>query len=256
MEICNHAEFLGLERREQILAMYFTHDGGDTAKWRLKGHAQKMFWNFVKSWSLFVSNPSDIGFDGSRYVLPKLNLIERLISTPQTSERLFNDISISATDFNSELRKTFAHRMNEVVSILEGSDEQFEQSIIWCKQNEESRWLKNNIPYAIEITGSEAPESKEEKLLAFASGEIKRLVTKTRIAGYGMNFQNCHNQIHASFDFSFESLYQSIRRSYRFGQQHPVNIWMVVTDTMQNVIKSIKDKQEQFENMKYHLTNN
>lgn len=253
MEICNHAEFLGHGRREEILAMYFTHDGGETAKWRLKGHAQKMFWNFVKSWSLFISNPSDIGFDGSKYVLPKLNLIDRMIQAPVIDGRLFNDININATNFNQELRNTLELRLSEASEIANKSKESF---IIWCKQNVESKWLLDNIDGAIEVKGDEKAEAKEEKLLAFSRGEFKKLVTKTKIAGYGMNFQNCHNQIHASLDFSFESLYQSIRRSYRFGQKHPVNIWLITTDSMRNVIQAIKEKQEQYEKMKYHLTLN
>jgi len=253
MEICNHAEFLNHGTRTEILATYFTHDGGETSKWRLKGHAQKLFWDFVKSWSLFISNPSDIGFDGSRYILPKLNLIERTISAPVKTGRLFNDAHISATNFNIELRNTLGLRLSEAADIANSSDESY---IIWCKQNVEADWLLSNIDGAIEVRGNERPESKEEKLLAFARGDFKKLITKTKIAGYGMNFQNCHNQVHASLDFSFESLYQSIRRSYRFGQTHPVNIWLITTDTMQNVIQAIKEKQEQFEKMKYHLTLN
>jgi hypothetical protein len=253
MEICNHAEFLGHGRREEILAMYFTHDGGETAKWRLKGHAQKTFWNFVKSWSMFISNPSDVGFDGSKYILPKLNLIERTISAPVAEGRLFNDINVSATNFNQELRNTMELRLKEAAEIANNSKESF---LIWCKQNVESDWLIENVDGAIDVRGSEAPEAKEEKLLDFANGKIKKLITKTKIAGYGMNFQKCHNQIHASLDFSFESLYQSIRRSYRFGQKHPVNIWLITTDSMANVIQAIKEKQEQYEKMKYHLTLN
>lgn len=253
MEICNHAEFLGHGRREEILAMYFTHDGGETAKWRLKGHAQKTFWNFVKSWSLFISNPSDVGFDGSKFILPKLNLIERTINAPVAEGRLFNDINVSATNFNQELRNTMDLRLKEAADIANNSKESF---LIWCKQNVESDWLLENIDGAVEVRGSESAESKEEKLLAFANGEFKKLVTKTKIAGYGMNFQKCHNQIHASLDFSFESLYQSIRRSYRFGQKYPVNIWLITTDSMANVIQAIKEKQEQYEKMKYHLTLN
>lgn len=253
MEICNHAEFLNHGRREEILAMYFTHDGGETSKWRLKGHAQKTFWNFVRSWSLFISNPSDIGFDGTMYNLPKLNLIERLVNSPVLGPRLFNDVAVSATNFNQELRNTQKLRIKEASEIANASDESF---LIWCKQNPESEALTNEIVGAVEVRGSEQPEAKEEKLLAFASGEIKKLVTKTKIAGFGMNFQNCHNQIHAALDFSFEGLYQSIRRSYRFGQKYPVNVWLITTDTMQNVIQAIKEKQEQFEKMKYHLTLN
>ena len=253
MEICNHAEFLGHGRREEILAMYFTHDGGETAKWRLKGHAKKMFWNFVKSWSLMVSNPSDIQFDGSKFILPKLNLIERFIKTPIKQGKLFNDVSISATDFNQELRETMHQRLNEVNDIVTSSNENF---IIWVKQNKEADWIIKHIPGAIEVRGDESPESKEKKLIGFANNEFRILVTKTKIAMFGLNYQNCHNQVFASLDFSFESLYQAIRRSYRFGQKHEVNAFLITTDTMKNVIHAIQKKQEQFSAMKTYLTQN
>lgn len=253
MELCNHAEFLNHGRRAEILATYFTHDGGDTSKWRLKGHAQKPFWNFVKSWSLFISNPSDLGFDGSMYFLPKLNIIERPIMAPVKNGVLFNDGHVSATDFNQELRNTMELRMAEVYNIAMNSDD---QCLIWVKQDKEADMLLEMIPGLVDVRGSEKPEAKEEKLLAFASGEIKRLVTKKKIACYGMNFQNCHKQIDASPDFSFEMTYQAARRSWRFGQKHDVNFYVIKTDTMANVIKAIQDKERQFLQMKYHLTNN
>lgn len=252
MEICNHAEFLNQGRREEILAMYFTHDGGETAKWRLKGHAVKRFWNFVRSWSIMCSNPADLGFDGTAFMLPKLNLIERVINSPVRQGKLFNDVSVNATNFNAELRITLVSRMDEVVTIVNESKENF---IIWVKQNVESEYLMSRID-AKEVRGSQSTELKEERLLGFAHDDYRVLVTKTKIACYGLNYQNCHNQIFASLDFSFEQLYQAIRRSYRFGQKHPVNIWLITTDTMRNVIQAIKEKQEQFENMKYHLTLN
>lgn len=253
MELTNHAEFLAHGRREEILAMYFTHDGGETAKWRLKGHAVKTFWNFVKSWSLFISNPSDIGFDGSKYILPKLNIIERPIITPSRDHSLFNEANVSATDYNQELRNTMQLRMDEVANIVSNSDD---QCLIWTKQNVEGDRLKEMIPGLVEVRGNEAPEAKEEKLLAFAHGEIHKLVTKKRIACYGMNFQKCHKQIDAAPDFSFEMTYQAARRSYRFGQEHDVNFYVLAVDTMSNVLKSLVEKQKQFEKMKYHLTLN
>lgn len=250
MEICNHAEFLGHGRREEILAMYFTHDGGETAKWRLKGHARKMFWDFVKTWAVMVSNPSDLGFDGAKFILPKLNLIERFIKTPVKQGKLFNDVSISATNFNQELRETMEQRLSEVRDIVNASKDNF---IIWVKQNKEADWLMENIPGAVEVRGDELPEAKERKLIGFAHDEFRVMVTKTKIAQFGMNYQNCHNQVFASLDFSFESLYQAIRRSYRFGQKHEVNIYLITTDTMKNVIHAIQKKQEQFQNMKNYL---
>lgn len=253
MEICNHAEFLGLGRREEILAMYFTHDGGETAKWRLKGHAQRTFWNFVKSWAVMCSNPSDLGFDGSAFILPKLNLIERFIEVPVKQGKLFNDVSVSATNFNQELRITLIPRMEEVINIVNSSDEKF---IIWVKQNKESDYLIDKINDVREVRGDQDIEVKEKNLLGFGHGDYKVLLTKTKIACYGLNYQNCHNQVFAALDFSFEQLYQAIRRSYRFGQKHPVNIWLITTDTMTNVIQAIKEKEQQYQNMKLNLTLN
>lgn len=253
MEICNHAEFLNQGRREEILAMYFTHDGGETAKWRLKGHAQKRFWDYVRGWSIMCSNPSDLGFDGSQFILPKLNLIERIIPVPVPEGRLFNDVSVNATNFNAELRITLINRMEDVAGIVNDSKENF---IIWVKQNAEAEYLMGKLDDAREVRGSQSINEKETNLIGFANDDFRILVTKTKIACFGLNYQNCHNQIFASLDFSFEQLYQAIRRSYRFGQKHQVNIWLITTDTMKNVIQAIKEKQEQFENMKYHLTLN
>lgn len=253
MEMTNHAEFLNQGKSFEILAMYFTHDGGDTGQWRLKGHARKRFWNWVKTWSVFMSNPSDLGFDGSRFILPKLNLMDHQIKVPVTDMQLFQNVSISATNFNSELRKTMEARMDKVLEIVNSSKDSF---IIWIKQNVEGDYLMDRLTDAVEVRGSEDPEIKEKKLLGFARGEFKVLVTKTKIAQFGLNFQNCHNQIFASLDFSFESLYQAIRRSYRFGQKHEVNIHLITTDTMQNVIASIRQKQEQFDMMKTFLIPN
>jgi hypothetical protein len=253
MEITNHAEFLNQGRSHEILAMYFTHDGGDTGQWRLKGHARKRFWTWVKTWSVFMSNPSDLGFDGSAYVLPKLNLLPHEIKVPVDSLQLFNNVSISATDFNQELRKTLVARMDQVIEIVNSSPENF---IIWVKQNIEADYLMERLTGAVEVRGSEDPEIKEKKLLGFARNEFRVLITKTKIAQFGLNYQNCHNQVFAALDFSFESLYQAIRRSYRFGQKNQVNIHLITTDTMQNVIGSIRQKQNQFEVMKSHLTEN
>lgn len=253
MELGNHAEFLNVMSRNEMLAMYFVHDGGDTSKWRVKGHCRQLFYDWCAQWSVMFSRPSDIGFpDDERYTLPPLQLIEKQIITEKRDNGLlFNDTNISATDFNAELRNTRQQRLDEVVAIVNGSDENF---IIWIRQNEEGDYLRNLIPDAIEVKGSDSPEWKEEKLLGFANGDFRVLITKTKIAQFGLNYQNCRNQVFASLDFSFEGLYQAIRRSWRFGQTQPVNIYLITTDTMQNVIQSIESKQRQFEEMQAAMT--
>lgn len=247
MELGNHAEFLNVMSRNEMLSMYFIHDGGDTAKWRLKGHAESVFWAFVASWSVMLAKPSDIGFSAEGYDLPDLNFIEKRIETERRDNgMLFNSIAISATDFNQELRLTKIPRLDQAAEIVNASDEPF---IVWIKQNEEADHIKNLIPDAVEVRGNESPEAKEKKLLGFANGDFRVLITKTKIAQFGLNYQHCHNQVFASLDFSFEGLYQAIRRSYRFGQTKDVNIYLITTDTMQNVVESIDRKERQFKRM-------
>lgn len=251
MELGNHAEFLGVMLRTEMLAMYFFHDGGNTSEWHLKGHAVDDFWQFVASWSVMLSKPSDLGFSAEGYDLPELRFIEKKIITEKRDNgQLFNEVAVSATNFNQELRITKHERLSHVAEIVNGSDESF---IIWVKQNEEADLVRQLVPDAVEVRGNESPEAKEKKLLGFGRGEFRVLLTKAKIAQFGLNYQNCHNQIFASLDFSFEGLYQAIRRSYRFGQTKPVNIHLITTDTMQNVIDAIERKEKQFKNMQAQM---
>jgi len=253
MELGNHSEFLDVMSRNEMLAMYFVHDGGETSKWRLKGHATKLFYQFIGTWAIMLNKPQDIGFEMNGYSLPSLNIIEEQIKTPKRNNgSLFNDAIISATNFNAELRATKELRLQKVVEIVNSRpDENF---IIWIKQNEEGDFLRKMIPDAIEVKGSDDNEWKEKNLLGFADNKFRILISKTKIASFGMNYQNCRNQIFASLDFSFEGLYQAIRRSYRFGQKNEVNIYLITTDTMANVKQSIDTKQKQFEIMQEEMS--
>lgn len=246
MELGNHSEFLGYMNRNEMLATYFVHDGGETAKWRLKGHAEETFWRYVNTWSLMFSKPSDIGFDDEGYILPPLNFVERQVITSTKEGKLFNDTAISATDFHKEVRLTRLDRIDHVLDIVNKSDENF---IIWVEHSEEAAMLKKLIPGAVEVKGSDKEDYKKEKLLGFAKNEFRVLITKLKIASMGMNYQNCHNQIFTSPDHSFEKIYQGIRRSLRFGQLHAVNAYLITTDTMQNVIHSFNRKQAQHQLM-------
>lgn len=246
-ELCNHAEFLDVMTRNEMLAMYFIHDGGKTSDWRIKGHAEESFWDFVSTWAIMLNKPSDAGFSNDGYDLPPLNLRETVIETPKRDNwKLFNDSAVNATDFHKELRETTDLRLNKVAEIVNASDEQF---IVWIGQDAEGVYLRKLIPDAVEVKGSDNRDYKKDKLLGFANGDFRVLITKLKIAQFGLNYQNCHNQIFASLDFSFEATYQGIRRSYRFGQEHAVDVWLIVTDTMQNVKESFERKQKQFENM-------
>jgi len=252
MELCNHAEFLNVMGRNEMLAMYFVHDGGSTSSWRLKGHAEQPFWDFVSTWAVMLCDPSDIGFDGSNYILPKLNIIERIVETKKRDNgMLFNDVAVSATSYHAELRNTIEERLDEVVEIANGSNKTF---LIWIGHDEEGKYLRDRIPGAVEVKGSDTKSFKKDKLMGFGKGEFRVLITKLKIAQFGLNYQNCSNQIFAALDFSFESTYQGIRRSYRFGQKEDVNIFLVSTDTMQNVKKIFNDKQSQFKKMQVAMS--
>jgi len=252
MEIGNYSEFLDVMPRNEMLAMYFVHDGGETSKWRLKKHAEKKFWEWVSTWAVMFQHPKDIGFEQDGYDLPPCNIIERKIITEKRDNgKLFNDTAVSATTFNAELRLTRTERLNIAAEIANSTDEQY---IIWIKQNEEGEYLRKVIPDAIEVQGSDSNETKVGNLLAFAAGKIRVLITKEKIASMGWNFQSCHNQIFASLDFSFEKVYQAIRRSLRFGQKFAVNVWLITTDTMSNIIQTYNRKEKQFLIMQKEMT--
>ena len=247
LELGNHSEFLDVLSRNEMSATYFIHDGGSTQKWRLKGHAEKSFYKWVGTWSSVIRKPSDLGYEDSDHELPPLHFHSREIETEQRDHgMLFNEVAVSATNFNAELRLTKVPRMETAAEIVNASDEPF---IVWVRQNEEAKFILNLIPDAVEVHGSQSPEEKESAFLAFKGGKFRVLVTKTKIAQFGLNFQHCPNQIFASLDFSFEGLYQAIRRSYRFGQNKEVNIYIISTDTMENVTQSINRKQKQFNEM-------
>ena len=249
-EIGNHSQFLNVLDAQDMRAKWFVRDEGMN-NYRLKGHAKKDFYGWISSWAIMLTKPSDIGFEMDGYDLPQLNYIEKQIQTQDRDNgMLFNEASVSATDFNKELKLTLIPRLEEVAEIVNNSNESF---IIWINQNEEEKQILKLIPDAIAVNGSEKPEAKSKKLLGFANDEFRVLVTKKKIAQFGLNYQNCHNQIFAALDFSFEGLYQAIRRSYRFGQKDNVNIYLITTDTMENVVKSINKKQKQFLEMQSEM---
>lgn len=252
-ELCNHAEFLDVMGRSEMLAMYFVHDGGSTSDWRLKGHAKQSFWDFVSTWAVMLNRPADIGFEDKGYDLPPLNVVQEIVETPKRDNgMLFNATSVNATQYHQELRDTYRLRLDRAAEMVRARpDESF---IIWIGHDEEGKYLRSLLPEAVEVKGSDNKQYKKDTLLGFGRGEFRVLVTKLKIAQFGLNYQNCHNQIYASLDFSFEATYQGIRRSYRFGQKEAVNIYLITTDTMQNVKDSFDAKQKAFVEMQAAMT--
>lgn len=252
MELGNHSEFLGQMAYKNMLSMYFINDMDTVQKWRLKGHAENEFWKWISTWACCITKPSDLGFKDDNYCLPKLNLINhKLESDKLNNGLLFNHLSVSSTNHNAELKRTFDIRMTKTLLLAQKTKDPV---IIWVKHNEESGYLSKLIPDSQEVTGSMKPSEKKKHLLGFADGDFRVLITKPKIAQYGLNYQHCNMQIFPSLDFSFEGTYQAIRRSYRFGQKKEVNIHLITTDTMGNVVESINRKQEQFAEMRQKLT--
>jgi superfamily II DNA or RNA helicase len=252
MELGNHSEFLGQMKFKNMLSMYFINDMDTVQKWRIKGHAEKPFWMWVASWGVCLTKPDDLGYAHKGFNLPKLNLINhKLKSEKLDNGMLFNDLAVSSTNHNQELKRTFDIRMSKAIEIANGTNDSV---IVWCKHNNESSYLTRMIDGAVEVSGSMSDETKKNRLLGFAHGAFRVLVTKSKIAQYGLNYQNCHIQVFPSLDFSFESTYQAIRRSYRFGQKEEVDIHLITTDTMENVIQSIERKQSQFKEMQLKLS--
>ena len=255
MELANHSEFLGYQSRLGMLATYFINDQDHTSKWRLKGHAIEKFYQFVSSWAIMLTNPADIGYPMQGYDLSEVIYKEHQLITENdfSNGMLFPSLAVSATDFNKELRRTKEQRIAKAIEIANANEE---PHIVWVKHNDEGKEVTAGIHGAVEVSGSDKPEEKAQKLLDFVDGKFRVLVTKPKIAQYGLNFQHCLNQTFMSPDFSFEGFYQAVRRSHRCGKKGDVTVNIVTTDTMQNVISIIKEKEKQFKQMQQLMINN
>lgn len=249
-EIGNHSEFLNILDAQDMRSRWFVRDEGMN-NYRLKRHAERDFYGWISSWAVMYSNPKDIGFPMEDFNLPALHLHEINVKTGERENgKLFNDAAVNATSFNGELRVTLIPRLEQAAELVNGSNDPW---IVWVNQNAEADKALELIPDAVQVSGSEKQESKAKKLLGFAHGDFRVLVTKKKIAQFGLNYQHCPNQVFAALDFSFEGLYQAIRRSWRFGQKKPVHIYIITTDTMENVMASIERKRAEFEKMQREM---
>lgn len=240
MELGNHAQFIGSMSRVEMLSMFFVHDGGETQKWRLKGHAETDFWKWLASWSVMIRKPSDLGYEDGDFTLPALNMVEHVIRVDKPSDGyLFAMQAATLQERIAARRDTIAERVSECARLINASTDTW---VVWCNLNSESDALKKAIPDAIEIRGSHTNEEKEAAILAFLDGSARVLVTKASMSGYGLNFQHCAHMAFVGLSDSWESFYQSIRRCYRFGQLRSVNAHIIIADTEGAVLKNIKDK--------------
>lgn len=242
MELGNHSQFLSAMSHTEMLSMFFVHDGGETQKWRLKGHAEADFWRWLCSWAVMIRKPSDLGYEDRGFTLPEMILHQVTVKVEDnTQDTLFPMEALTLQERLRARRDSIDDRVMDCARIVNGCDEQF---LIWCNLNEESSRLVKAIPGAVEVKGSDSPEHKEKSLIGFADGTIRILVSKPSIAGFGMNFQGCHNMAFVGLSDSYEQFYQAVRRCWRFGQVNGVNVYVITAETEGSVVANIKRKEK------------
>lgn len=245
-EFGNHAEFLGVCTRRDMLATYFVHrDDG----WSIKGHAVEPFYRWLASWAMMVKLPSDIGFDDTGYILPPLEIHPEWVggdtrAIAHANGRLFLH-GLSGIQGRGAARKsTVAEKVTRAASLINDSPDQW---LVWCGLNAEADALVAAVPDAVNVEGKDSVEAKAKGLMDFATGKIRVLATKARIGGYGLNLQNCHKVLFLGLNDSYEQFYQAIRRCWRFGQKHPVDVHVVLSDIEAPILENVMRKAEQAE---------
>lgn len=241
MEIGGHAEFLGVMTTSEMLSTFFVHDGGETQKWRLKGHAEKDFWQWMASWCVAIQHPRDLGYEDARYDLPPLNVIDVVIPSRAQAGQLFSGVAQTLTERRGARRDSVDLRIAKAAEIANGSEEIF---AAYVNLNDEGVALTKAINGCVEVAGRHTDEEKETRLADFAKGKIRAMTTKGKIAGYGMNFQVCHNLIYFPDD-SFETYFQIVRRFWRFGQKETVNVWRIFSEAEAAILENLKRKEKE-----------
>lgn len=250
-ELGNQCEFLGVMTRTEMLATYFVNDTGDTGTWRLKGWGASKFWEWMGTWAVVLRNPSDIGFDGSRYDLPPLEYFEHVIETETLGGELFARPAMTMTERRQAQRQSIDDRCKALAEVVNSDPD--EPWLIWCHLNDEAELLKSLIPCSVNVQGSDSPESKSKNLLGFAHGDVKVLISKPKIAGFGMNWQHCSRMAFVGLDDSFEKFYQAVRRCYRFGQKRNVHVHIFTAENEGQILANIKRKEQQHNEMSKNM---
>lgn len=243
MELGNHAAFLGVMTREEMLAMFFVHDGGETQKWRLKGHAEDAFWRWCASWAAVVRSPSDLGYSDDGFILPPLSVNEHCVDVSASHAQAGMLFALEAETLQERIaarRSTTDDRARVVADLVNGNTEQW---VVWCNLNSESEVAARLINGAVEVRGSDTAEHKQQAMLDFVDGKIRVIVSKPSIAGFGMNWQHCHNVAFLGLSDSYEQYYQAMRRCWRFGQTQPVNVHIVIASTEGAVLRNVMQKE-------------
>ena len=247
MELGNHAEFVGAMKRSQMLSMFFMHDGAETSKWILHGHSEGKFWEWVCSWAVMIQKPSDLGYSDEGFILPKLNVKQITVESTEAPEGfLFAMEAQTLGERQRARRASIDARSKELANIVNASDEQW---VIWVNLNDEGDTITDMIPGSVQVSGADSNDKKIEAINRFLTGDIRVLVSKVSIFGYGINMQCCHNTAFLGLSDSYEDFYQAVRRHWRFGQKNEVNCFIITADTEGAVVQNIKRKEKDAERM-------
>lgn len=250
MELGNHAEFLGVMQSREMLSRFFVNDTSSASqKWRLKGHAQSSFWDWMASWSRCISLPSDIGCDDTGYALPDIVEKKHIVDVDRSlnagsdgdQARMFRMPELSATSLHREKALTLDARADAIAEAVMA--EPSEAWSIWVDTNDEADAICARIKDAIEVRGSMPADEKEARLVAFSRGSERVIVTKTRIAGFGLNWQHCARTAFPGITFSWEQYYQAVRRHHRFGQTRPVHVHRAMGETERSIYDAVMRKE-------------
>jgi hypothetical protein len=261
IELGTSSEALGYMGYTDMLGKFFKNNNNSIdpkhagEKWYLKPHAEKDFFSWVNQWALMIKMPSDIGFSDDKYILPKLNVNTHIVKNNNLLEfngqtEMFNRPAKGFNEVRQEVKQTIKERCIKAVALAKGKT-----SVYWCNRNEESKILKQLDPEAVEIIGSQSMEKKEQILLDFANGKIKRIITKAKMTGMGLNWQHCNHSVFFP-TYSYEQYYQSIRRFWRFGQKNEVTIDIVISDGQTSVLESLKKKTKKAIELHTNLSKN
>lgn len=255
MELGQHCAFLDVMASSEMLARWFVTDQREMGKYRLKKHGVKDFWSWVASWARCVGKPSDLGYDDSTHLLPKLNThlhyVDVDLSIGADDGALFRSVDMSATSVHKEKRLTSGDRAKKAADIVK--TEPNEQWMIWVDTDYDADAFLEEFPDAVEVRGNMSPEEKEEKLDGFSTGKIRVLLSKPSIAGMGLNWQQCARTVFMGLSFSYESYYQAVRRFWRFGQKREVEAHIVLASSEQQIWATVQRKQKEHEIMKLEM---
>ncbi len=264
-ELANHAEFLGLMTRPEFLATWFIrvdsgHRTTDHHGWRMKRHAVEPFYRWLASWAVAIRSPRDIGYDDAGFTLPKLTIREEVLKLDApVGDMLFPELGVKGLAGRLVARRTVladritvVKRMTETGRTAHGGC----QWLLWCGLNEESDALAKAIPDAVNVAGSDSYEHKVDAVQRFSRGEIRILISKLKILGFGMNFQNCHHMAFVGISDSYEAYYQGIRRCWRYGQQQPVTAHIIVSEAEQMIVENVRRKEAAAANLADNLLAN